>query len=104
MEVTVTTLTTTVLVIGAAVETNWLDELPATMTVLEGKILVDETTKGITLDADDGSIESMTLDADDGMIEVAILDAEVGTTWLSALLTNAREDAGDTVFELSEEA
>jgi len=102
--VTVTTLTTTVLVIGAAVETNWLDELPATMTVLEGKILVDETTTGITLDADDGSTESMTLDADDGMIEVAILDAEVGTTWLDALLADAREDAKDTAFELSEEA
>jgi len=62
----VTTLTTTVLVTGAAEETNWLDELPATMTVLEGTILEDETTEGITLDADDGSTESMTLDAELG--------------------------------------
>lgn len=59
-----TTLTTTVLVTGAAEETNWLDELPATMIVLEGTILEDETTEGITLDTDDGMVEGMTLDAD----------------------------------------
>ena len=47
-----TTLTTTVLVTGAAEETNWLDELPATMTVLEGTILEDETTESMTLDAE----------------------------------------------------
>lgn len=59
-----TTLTTTVLVTGAAEEIEWLDELPATMTVLEGTIPEDETTGGITLDADDGSTEIMTLDAE----------------------------------------
>ena len=87
---TVTTLTTTVLVIGAAEETEWLDELPATIAVLK------DTTLG------DGTIEVMTLDADEGAIEGTTLDADVKTIWLDELLTRAGDVAEDPVFELGE--
>ena len=87
---TVTTLTTKVLVIGAAEETEWLDELPATIAVLK------DTTLG------DGTIEVMTLDADEGAIEGTTLDADVKTIWLDELLTRAGDVAEDPVFELGE--
>lgn len=86
---TVTTLATTLLdTLDTAEEVGWLDELLATIAVFRSAVLEDETTEGITLDADDG------------MIEVAILAAEVETIWLDELLTGAEEVAEDPAFEL----
>jgi hypothetical protein len=89
IEVTVTTLATTLLgTLDTAEEIGWLDELPATIPVFKSAVLEDETTEGVMLDADDG------------MIEGAILAAEVETIWLDELLTGAAEVAEDPAFEL----
>lgn len=87
---TVTTLTTTVLVIGTAEETKRLDELPATIAVLKDKTLEERTIEVMTLDVDEGAIEGMTLDAD------------VKIIWLDELLTRAGDVAEDPAFELGE--
>jgi hypothetical protein len=88
IEVAVAALTTITLdVIGAAEDIGWLVELTTAIRVFEGTMLEDETTEGITLDAEAA------------MLEGATLDGSVETIWLDEPLTGAWEVAEDPATE-----
>ena len=87
----VTVITTTLDVGDVEGETDWLNELLATIAALEDTTLEDEATEGATLDADGE------------MIEDVLLDADVESIWLDELLAGAREAVEDPVDELIEE-